>query len=175
MWLSESLWDNVFEVWDVLRISYVNTTFMLKTIQEQLVIGLPLENHNVIVPWNVTIDAIRNYGKPMVTMCSEQRVDAVWEDAQILGGLKLRLIANFWTTLFSGYELYSIYTYILEEEVVRIKQHLESYLGIAPKYKTPSEIEYYYRWRVGRCEIRLGQGDRFGVYYYISIRRRGWF
>lgn len=142
---------------------------MPTTLQEQLAIGLPLENLNVIVPWNATPDSMINYGKFDI---KPNTTEFIWEEVEILGGFKVRLSSRLEKTLWGKWKVQYFNAYIYEEDVERLKQYLEAHLNIPPKYKTPYSMVYYYTWKLPKCRIRVGKGERFGFYHYISFYSR---
>lgn len=134
--------------------------------------GVLFEHIDVMVPWRTTLSEIEKFGKPQIKWYSEQRTDAIWKNAKILGGIELELYAMFWQPLFGSRKFSELNSYIESmDKVVEIKNHLDRYFGIPHKTKGRNQFEFYYQWRIEGCVISVGQGDRFGPYYYFRIRK----
>ena len=136
--------------------------------------GLPIENLDLIIPWGTPLDKIHNYGQPELIVHSAQRTDAQWKNVKILGGLTLDLTAMFWQTLFGRSKFDNVYAYIDNDSFVKFKPHLDKFFKQIANSKKKNELEYFYRWTSNKCKITLGQGDRFGIYYYLDIKRKYW-
>jgi len=132
--------------------------------------GLYFENLDLLIPWNTSLRAISKFGHPQILRHSKQRTDAIWKDVIIFGGHKLDIKAMFWRTLFFDRRLRHLYTYLSSLETVeQLKSHLDNYFGVTHKKKTISDYEFYYEWTVDKCKVKVGQGDRSGSYYYLTI------
>jgi hypothetical protein len=136
--------------------------------------GLYLENLDVVVPWKTSIDNITKYGRPEIIAHSEQRTDALWRNVSLFGGLTLDLTAMFWQTLFGRSKFNNAHAYIDRQTFDKFKPHLDNYFKQESLLIKQNELEYYFKWTVEKCKIKLGQGDRFGTYYYINIEKKNW-
>ncbi len=136
--------------------------------------GLYLENLNILVPWKTSVDNIVEYGQPEIILQSDQRIDAIWKNVKIFGGLSLDLNAMFWQTFFGRNKFNNAHAYIDKETFDNFKTHLDSYFGQEGMLIKQNGLEYYFKWAINNCKIKLGQGDRFGSFYYIKVDRKNW-
>jgi nitrate reductase alpha subunit len=136
--------------------------------------GLHIENLDLTIPWKTSLDEIEDYGQPEIIVLSDQRTDALWKNAKIFGGLTLDLTAMFWRTLFGRNKFDNAHAYIDKETFDKFKPHLDEFFNQIVEPKKKNELEYYYRWTTNKCKITLGQGDRFGTYYYLDIKKKNW-
>jgi hypothetical protein len=134
--------------------------------------GLYIEDLDLLIPWNTSLRDISKFGHPQIVRHSEQRTDAIWKDVQIFGVRQLDLTAMFWRTLLFGRRLRHVYTYLSSLDTVeQLKSHLDNYFEVTHKKKTFNAFEFCYKWTVDKCKVKVGQGHRFGAYYYLSIDR----
>lgn len=132
--------------------------------------GLYFENLDLLIPWKTPLRGISKFGHPQIIRHSEQRTDAIWKDVLIFGGHKLDLTAMFWRTILFERRLRHVYSYLSSlEKVDLLKSHLDNYFGVTHKKKTVSDFEFYYKWTIAKCKVKVGQGERFGTYFYLSI------
>jgi hypothetical protein len=132
--------------------------------------GLYLENENVIIPWNISIREITKYSEPKFGDSSNQRI--ALKKATIFGGLEIDLIAIFRRTLLGSLKLNQYTAYLdSQESIEHLRLHLNEYFGMDYKLNRRNDFEYSYIWKVNNHLVRIGQGDRFGTYYYLSILR----
>ncbi len=134
--------------------------------------GLYLENLEILIPWKTSLDDISLYGNPEIKVLSPQRTDAIWRNASIFGGLTLDLTAMFWETLFRRNKFYSAHAYIDGDSFTKYKPFLDYHFHQQSRQVNQNSLEYYYKWKMNKCSIKLGKGDRFGEYYYIQIDRK---
>jgi hypothetical protein len=136
--------------------------------------GLYIENLDLTIPWKTSLDEIEDYGQPEIIVHSDQRTDAIWVNVKIFGGLTLDLTSMFWQTLFGRNKFDNAHAYIDKKNFEKFKPHLDKFFNQIADAKKKNELEYYYRWTSDKCKITLGQGDRFGTYYYLDIKRKNW-
>lgn len=141
-----------------------------------------MENREALIPWGATVERLRDIGTPEIRMDSPQRRGPPprfcfsWDDEKVFGGLSVSVGA----TLFEKQKLneLSFGTYSAEIDIdvasehARIKAHLERSLG---KHFRCWEDDYVslpsFAWRVGKTEVTLSVGDRFGEYCTLTARR----
>lgn len=136
--------------------------------------GLYLENLDIVVPWKTTIDNITKYGHPEIIVHSVQRTDALWRNVNIFDGLTLDLTTMFWQTFFGRNKFNNAHAYIDKETFNKFKPHLDNYFMQESLLIKQNELEYYFKWKTEKCKIRLGEGERFGTYYYLKIEKKEW-
>ena len=129
-------------------------------------------NTLLLIPLDTSVQDISKFGDPQIVRHSGQRTDAIWKNVVIFGGYKFDLTAMFWSTLFFRRRLRHIYSYLDSlDKVEELKSHLDNYFGLQHKKKVFSKYTFNYKWVVNKCKIRIGQDDRFGDFYYLTVDR----
>ena len=129
--------------------------------------GLFLKNKDVLIPWGIPLKDLADIGDPKLIEINKRRTLLIWDSAQILNGFKVELKAFMNQP---SKQLRYLYAQIPVEQFKALQSFLDNYTGTPATIHYMTKHDYYYRWAVDDCNLRLAFDRKNGS--HLSIERR---
>lgn len=138
--------------------------------------GLLIESSNTLIPWNSRLSDTASISRPKINRISDKNIEADWNTAKILNGLKVPL-KGYFRMVHGDWHLIHFYSFIDSSNLSAIKNHLDTHFRKSGILKGEKRQAFFYEWKLDNCMVRLGRfpkGERFEPYndkYYMWIQK----
>ena len=161
---------------------------MIHNTDNNLGLGIFLEDIDILIPWNTSINELRIIANP-VFQEGKDRVRVFWNDHVVLGGIQSQVEAVFYKNSAkfpdhpnSGGQLNKVFLNFYNFEKIdsreqhkRLKAHMTNTLGLPSsdgKGETPFSDLPFTEWDLNEIFVVLKVFERFGEYCVGEVRRK---